>query len=136
MAGERLQRRFAGHGITPQRAPKQCPTSGVWRMLWGSASRQGLLDTVENTHGKNREWREQLYVKGIDLAHPFVSSPKTGVLNSFEVRQWWPSPTSNCPSKTKNVLVFLWLRRSPHPQTGLAYLGKPPAQTREPPRTA
>ena len=47
MAGECLQTRFAKHGLTPQKAPKRCPTSGVWRMLWGSASRHGLLDTVK-----------------------------------------------------------------------------------------
>ena len=47
VAGERLQTRFAGHGLTPQRAPKQCPVDGdVRRMLRGSASRHGSLDTV------------------------------------------------------------------------------------------
>ena len=36
--GERLQTRFARHGLTPQRAPKQCPVNRVWRMLWGPFS--------------------------------------------------------------------------------------------------
>ena len=45
--GKCLQTRFARHGLTPQGAPKQCPLNGVWRMLWGSASRHGLPDTVK-----------------------------------------------------------------------------------------
>ena len=52
MAGECLQTRFARHG-SAQRAPKQCPMNGVCRMLWGSASRHGLLDTVK-THMAER----------------------------------------------------------------------------------
>ena len=35
MAGKCLQTRFARHGLTPQRAPRQCQVNGVWRMLWG-----------------------------------------------------------------------------------------------------
>ena len=37
----------AGHGLPPQRAPKQCPANGVRRVLWGFVSRHGLLDTVK-----------------------------------------------------------------------------------------
>ena len=39
LAGECLQTRLtpsessAEHGLPPQRAPKQCPVNGVWRML-------------------------------------------------------------------------------------------------------
>ena len=37
----------AGHGLPPQRAPKQCPVNGVRRVLWGPVSRHGLLDTLK-----------------------------------------------------------------------------------------
>ena len=37
----------AGHGLPPQKAPKQCPANGVRRILWGLVSRHGLLDTVK-----------------------------------------------------------------------------------------
>ena len=37
----------AGHGLAPQRAPKQCPANGVRKVLWGFVSRHGLLDTVK-----------------------------------------------------------------------------------------
>ena len=47
MAGECLWTQSARHGLTPQRAPKQCSIHGVWRMPWGSVSRHGLLDTVK-----------------------------------------------------------------------------------------
>ena len=60
MAGESLQTRFAGHGLDPQRAPKQCPVNGVWRMLWGSTSRHGLLDTVKK-HMVSRLEAQQRY---------------------------------------------------------------------------
>ena len=37
----------AGHGLPPQRAPKQCPANGVRRIQGGLVSRHGLLDTVK-----------------------------------------------------------------------------------------
>ena len=55
MAGERLQTRFARHGLTPQRAPKQCPIDGAWRMLWGRTSRQGLLDMAKKHMGNEAQ---------------------------------------------------------------------------------
>ena len=41
----------AGHGLPPQRAPKQCPAKGVRRILRGLVSRHGLLDTVKKHTG-------------------------------------------------------------------------------------
>ena len=37
----------AGHGLPPQRAPKQSAANGVRMILWGFVSRHGLLDTVK-----------------------------------------------------------------------------------------
>ena len=43
------QRPADGHNLAPERAPRQCPLHGVWRILWGRVSRHSLLDTVKNT---------------------------------------------------------------------------------------
>ena len=45
----------AGHGLRPQRAPKQSPANGVRRILWGLVSRHSLLDTVKK-HMAYRLW--------------------------------------------------------------------------------
>ena len=47
----------AGHGLPPQRAPKQCPAKGVRRVLWGFVSRHGLLDMVKK-HMAFRSFRK------------------------------------------------------------------------------
>ena len=67
MAGECL-------GLPPQRAPKQYPLNGVWRMLWESASRHGLLDTVK-THMESGDALKSHTNVGSQHPSPNVKNP-------------------------------------------------------------
>ena len=115
MAGECLQTRFARHGLTPQGAPKPCPTNGVWSMLSGSVSRHGLLDTVKKHMGFCTTYFTQ---KGLEVCYCLWGVPSRPSPGSCPGPVQVPSRVRGGPIQIRHALCFTVFRTHPGPEVG------------------